>query len=143
MISRETKTERTILVRINPGDDILMGIREAVAQHEILNGIILAGIGSVRKSHFHVVMSNELPPSEGNPKSEQPLDVCSMQGFIAEGRVHAHVTFSDERNAFGGHLEEGCIALTFAIIAIGTLGDVDIEQWDSIRDENEMSSEPK
>ena len=66
-------------------------------------------------------MSNNLPPAESYPKSEQPLDVVAVGGLIIDGRVHAHIDFSDERNGFGGHLEEGCLALTFIVVAVAVI----------------------
>ena len=138
MISRLTEMKRVVMIRINPGDDILLGMREAVKEHGIKNGLILTGFGSARYSHFHVVMSNELPPAEAYPKSIQPLDICSFNGFIIDGRVHCHIDFSDERNGFGGHLEEGCLALTFANLAIAELDDVKISDWDTFQDESKL-----
>jgi uncharacterized protein len=138
MLSRVTEIKRIITVRINPGEDILLGLRQAVKEHSIRNGVVLTGFGSVRKSHFHVVMSNDLPPAESYPKSVQPLDVVAMGGFIIDGRVHAHIDFSDERNGFGGHLEEGCLALTFIVVALADLGDVNVSNWDTFKDEAEL-----
>ena len=139
MISRETSLKRVILVRIAPQEDILLGLQQAVGDHGIVNGLILTGFGSVRQSHFHVVMSNELPPKESCPQNIQPLDICSFNGFVIEGRVHCHIDFSDERSGFGGHLEEGTLALTFANIAIGEIEEgVSIAGWDTITDEAEL-----
>ena len=139
MISRETSMKRVVLVRIAPGEDILLGLRQAVQEHNIKNGLILTGFGSCSHSHFHVVMSNELPHQESYPKSIQPLDICSFNGFILDGKVHCHVDFSDERNGFGGHLEEGTLALTFANIAIGEIEDsVRIAGWDTIAEESDL-----
>ena len=139
MISRETSLKRVILVRIAPQEDILLGLQQAVGDHGIVNGLILTGFGSVRQSHFHVVMSNELPPKESYPQSIQPLDICSFNGLVIEGRVHCHIDFSDERSGFGGHLEEGTLALTFANIAIGEIEEgVSIAGWDTITDEAEL-----
>jgi len=138
MLSRVTEIRRVIMVRINPGDDILLGLRQAVKQHSITNAVILTGFGSVRHSHFHVVMSNALPPAESYPKSAQPLDVVAVGGLIIDGRVHAHIDFSDERNGFGGHLEEGCLALTFTVVALADLGEVKLSKWDTFQDEAEL-----
>jgi len=138
MLSRVTEIRRIITVRINPGEDILLGLRQAVKEHSIRNAVVLTGFGSVRKSHFHVVMSNDLPPAESYPKSVQPLDVVTIGGFIIDGRVHAHIDFSDERNGFGGHLEEGCLALTFIVMALADLGDVNVSNWDTFTDEAEL-----
>ena len=138
MLSRVTEIRRIITVRINPGEDILLGLRQAVKEHSLRNAVVLTGFGSVRKSHFHVVMSNDLPPAESYPKSVQPLDVVTIGGFIIDGRVHAHIDFSDERNGFGGHLEEGCLALTFIVVALADLGDVNLSNWDTFKDEAEL-----
>ena len=138
MLSRVTNITRIVMVRINPGDDILLGLREAVKQHAIRNAVILTGFGSVRHSHFHVVMSNELPPAESYPKSIQPLDIVAIGGMIIDGRVHAHIDFSDERNGFGGHLEEGCLALTFTVVALADLGEVTLSSWDTFKNESEL-----
>ena len=138
MISRLTEMKRVVMIRINPGDDILLGMREAVKEHGMKNGLILTGFGSARYSHFHVVMSNELPPAEAYPKSIQPLDICSFNGFIIDGRVHCHIDFSFFLNGFGGHLEEGCLALTFANLAIAELDDVKISDWDTFADESKL-----
>lgn len=138
MLSRVTEITRVVMVRINPGDDLLLGLRQAVKDHGIQNAVILTGFGSVRHSHFHVVMSNDLPPAESYPKSIQPLDVVAMGGLIIDGRVHAHIDFSDERNGFGGHLEEGCLALTFLVVALGDLGPVKLSRWDTFTAEAEL-----
>jgi len=135
MLSRVTEIRRIVMVRINPGDDILLGLRQAVQEHGVQNAVIMTGFGSVQRSHFHVVMDANLPPAESYPKSTQALDVVSMGGLIIDGRVHAHIDFSDERNSFGGHLEEGCLALTFIVVALGDLGPVKLTAWDSFQNE--------
>jgi predicted DNA-binding protein with PD1-like motif len=50
-----------------------------------------------------------------------PADVISMNGYIIEGRVHAHMTMATPDKAFGGHLEPGTKVFTFAIVTIGVL----------------------
>ena len=40
----------------------------------------------------------------GNPTA--PADLVSMNGYVINGRVHAHVTLADADKAFGGHLEK-------------------------------------
>jgi len=138
MLSRVAEIRRVVVVRINPGDDILLGLRQAVKEHGLKNAVVLTGFGSVRRSHFHVVMSNTLPPAESYPKSEQPLDIVTVGGMIIDGRVHAHIEFSDERNSFGGHLEEGCLALTFTVIALADLSEVKVSNWDTFKSEAEV-----
>jgi len=62
------------------------------------------------------------------------MDVLSVQGFIFDGRVHAHISLSDETKVIGGHLEPGTKALTFLIVTIGVLPDkADISNFDDYK----------
>ncbi|HQO74720.1 MAG TPA: DNA-binding protein, partial [Candidatus Marinimicrobia bacterium] len=105
------------------GMDLLEGLKEAVSSRKIKNGVILGGIGAVTDYHYHVVSSKNLPPDEEYPKASVPMDLISVQGYILNGRVHAHIALSDANSVVGGHLESGTKALTFFIITIGVLPD--------------------
>ena len=60
------------------------------------------------------------------------MDLIAVQGYIFNGRIHAHITLSDENSVAGGHLEPGTKALTFFILTIGVLPDeLDIENFDT------------
>jgi uncharacterized protein len=128
--------KRVHIVHLNPGDDILPSLRKAVAEKNIKHGVIMGAIGSVTSYHFHVVNSPDLPPAELYPKGDGPYDIATMTGFIFNGRVHCHIIFSDERIAFGGHLEEGCKVLTFNVVPIAELEDIDITDFDSLEPMN-------
>jgi predicted DNA-binding protein with PD1-like motif len=117
-------------VRLNPGDDLLEGIRKAVEKSGAQNGVILSGIGSVTSHSFHVVSSSVNPPDNAYVKNNAPADIVNINGFIINGRVHAHIIFSDTTSAYGGHLEEGVTVLTFAILTIAVV-DRNFEKWDS------------
>jgi len=132
MTIQSVDVKRMVMIRIDPGDDILEALNEAVKREGIDNGMIVNGLGSSRSHHYHVVASNELPPKEAFPKDEAPRDIVSFSGLIIDGRVHAHICFTDDEKAEGGHLEPGTRALTFAIVAIADLGDADFARWDSI-----------
>jgi len=126
--------ERIEIIRMRSGTDMLKGLNEAVKEKNIRNAIILAGIGSVTDYHFHVVSDKNLPPAEEFPKASVPKDLISVQGYILNKRVHAHITLSDENSVIGGHLEPGTKALTFFIITIGVLpDDLDIEYLDNYK----------
>ena len=98
----------------------------------------MTAFGSVMHSHFHVVMSNDMPPPESYPKGTQLLDIVAVGGMIIGGRVSAHIDFSDERNKFGGHLEEGCLALTLTVVALADLDEVMLSNWDTFKEEAEF-----
>lgn len=121
----------TVLVRLNPGDDVLEGLQAAVRENNIQNAVILAGVGSVISHHFHVIASTINPPKEYFSKGDAAADILNLNGMIINGRVHAHITFSNEKVAYGGHLEKGCEVLTFSAITMAEI-DADLDKWDSI-----------
>jgi predicted DNA-binding protein with PD1-like motif len=132
MVALSTNIKRLIMLRLNPGDDILLSLRQAVKDHNIRSGVIMTGVGSVSGYHYHVVDSTDLPPAEAFPKADEPCDVIAMAGLIIDGRVHAHITFAKKEQALGGHLEEGCRVLTFAVIVLAETPDIQFTDWDKI-----------
>jgi uncharacterized protein len=124
---------RLHVVHLNPGDDILPSLQEAVKQKNIQHGVILGAIGSVTSYHFHVVDSTDLPPDEAFPKGKGAYDIATMTGFIFNGRVHCHIIFSDDKIAFGGHLEEGCKVLTFNVVPIAETDGMDLTDFDTMK----------
>lgn len=132
MIVQQTTPGRTFWVRLNPHDDLLLGLRAAVKEAGITNGVILGGVGSLTAYHFHVVSSVELPPENAFERGSGPFDILNVNGAILGGRVHAHITFSNTDTTLGGHLEEGTTVLTFAIIMIQETPDVDLALWDRV-----------
>ena len=127
------KLTRLHVIHLNNGDDILLGLREAVARKNIQHGVILGAIGSVTSYHFHVVASSVVPPAELFPKAEGPYNIADMTGFIFNGRVHCHIIFSDDKIAFGGHLEEGCKVLTFNVVTIAEADEMDLTDFDTTK----------
>ena len=128
-----TKIKEIKIIRLDTDMDLLLELRKYVKDNNIKNAVILNGIGSSKSYSYHVVSSSDLPPKEMYPKEEKSLDIISIQGFVLDGRVHAHIIFSDEKISFGGHLEEGVKLLTFAVITLGIIGDDDISQLDKLK----------
>lgn len=120
-----------VLIRMNPGDDVLERLRTAVKEHDIKNAVILAGVGSVISHHYHVVASTVNPPKEYFSKGDAAADIVNINGMIINGRVHAHITFSNEKVAYGGHLEPGVEVLTFTAVTMIEV-DNDFAHWDAI-----------
>lgn len=116
--------ERVVVLRFKYQTDLLAGLERMAKELGIRNAVILAGAGSVRGYHVHVV-SNRTFPSKNlfvrDPTA--PADLVSMNGYVIGGRVHAHVTLADGERAFGGHLEPGTEVFTFAVVTLGILDD--------------------
>ncbi len=124
--------ERIVVLRFKYQTDLLSGLDSLIKQQKIRNAVILSGIGSVRGYHFHMVSNRTFPSKNIFVKDPSaPADIANMNGYVINGRVHAHITFSNEDKAFGGHLEAGTEVFTFAIVTIGVLNDsVDLSHVD-------------
>ncbi len=133
MIIRNADIRRLVLACLDSGDDLLLSRRQAVAESGIQHGLVLTGIGSLSRYHVHVVKTTNLPPGDVFFEQEDPFDILCLSGYILEGRVHAHLTVSDTEKAIGGHLEEGCRVLTFAVVTLAqTDAAADLTGWDQV-----------
>jgi len=112
-----------VVVRLKNGVDILAGLKEAVDRQHIRNAVVLSGFGSVTSYHIHVVENSVFPPKDAYIKARKPYDIVGASGYVIGGRVHAHMTFSDTKRAFGGHLEPGTTVFTFCTVTLGILDD--------------------
>ena len=116
--------DRILVLRFKYQADLLAGLEAMIKQHKIRNAVILAGAGSVLSYHYHSV-SNRTFPSENiytkNPTA--PADIASMNGYVVDGKLHTHITFTDPDKAFGGHLEADTKVFTFAVVTVGVFRD--------------------
>jgi len=133
MVTQTASIRRLVLVRLDPGEDLLLALRQAVAQSGIQHGLVLSGIGSLSRYHVHVVKTTNLPPGDVFFAEDGPFDILVLTGYILDGRVHAHLSVSNTEKAIGGHLEEGCRVLTFAVVTLAETDDsVDLTDWDRV-----------
>lgn len=123
---------RVDVLRFKYDADLLDRLETKVKDEGIKNGVILSGVGSVRNYHVHVV-SNRTFPSK-NIYLKDPCcsaDIVSTNGYVIDGRLHAHLTMINADKAFGGHLESGTTVFAFAIVTVGVLSDgIDLTRLD-------------
>ena len=119
-----TQFERVLILRFKFDTDLLAGLEKMVKQEKISNAVILSGAGSVRGYQVHQVSNRAFPSRNMFVKnSTAPADLIGMNGYIIEGKIHAHITLANPDKAFGGHLEPGTNVFTFAIVTLGILKD--------------------
>ena len=121
---------RFVALRLDPGEDVLLSLRAAVEEQAFRNAAILSGVGSLGRYHVHVVKTTNMPPGNTFIQGEGPFDILSVTGLVVDGAVHAHITFSNSEMAMGGHLEEGCRVLTFAVVVMVEALGADLTGWD-------------
>jgi uncharacterized protein len=126
------KFDRIFVLRFKFDTDLLAGIEKMVKQEKIRNAVILAAAGSVRGYQVHQVSNRTFPSKNMYEKDPTaPADLIGMNGYIIDGKVHAHMTLANPEKAFGGHLEPGANVFTFAIVTLGVLDNtVDLSRAD-------------
>jgi len=110
---------RIFLLRLDPGDYVLESINELVKREEIKDAIVFSAIGTLDQCILHMVTSTGYPPKEFFRRwRNEPLELVSIMGIIADGKPHLHAIVSDSNYAYAGHLEEGCRTLYLAEIVV-------------------------
>jgi predicted DNA-binding protein with PD1-like motif len=124
--------DRVLVLRFKYQTDLLAGLERMVKEQKIRNGVILAGAGSLRGYHVHSVSNRTFPSKNLFTKDPTaPADLVSMNGYIVDGKIHAHMTLTNDEHAFGGHLEPGTEVFTFAIVTVGVFADgIDLSKVD-------------
>jgi predicted DNA-binding protein with PD1-like motif len=116
--------ERVLVFRFKYDTDLLAGMEKLIKEQKIRNGVVLSGIGALRNYATHHVSNRTLPNKvmvEKDPTTS--ADIISMNGYIVDGKLHAHMTLATEGKAFGGHLDPGNKVFIYAIVTIGVLPD--------------------
>ncbi len=115
-------TSEMILVRFDPGEDLLKGLREVIRAEGIRTGVVVSGIGTLSDCRFHHAVAG-YPPDLMTRHQEYfelkgSYEIASVQGIIADGQPHLHLTLCDKNHTVAGHLEDGCVVLAIAELAI-------------------------
>lgn len=123
-----------VVVQLEPGDLALESIEEAIADHEIDTGVVVSGIGSLSKLHIHYVVTYDSFPAfpEGDEEIDEFLheegawEVGSLQGAIADGEPHLHITAFDAESGrmLAGHLEPESVVHALMEIVIQRIDDL-------------------
>src|SRR5215469_8753558 len=123
--------DRIVVIRLKYGANLLEGMKRVVQEQNIQNGVILSAIGSLRGYEVHQVSSRDFPSQDTFEKNPmQPVDLVSMNGYVINGRIHAHMTLATPDHVIAGHVEENNEVYTFAVVTVGVMNDTDLGKID-------------
>ncbi len=105
-------------IRLDRGDLLLETIQQVIRDHSIEDGAVLTAAGSVGECTYHRITSVAEKPVDEFLTVKEPLEILNVNGIIAGGEPHLHLTMAGAKGAFGGHLEKGCRVLYRAEITI-------------------------
>ena len=111
--------QEVIRLRLDRDDLLLESIQAAIAKHKIEDGAVLTAAGSLQVCTYHGVKTLAEKPEQKFTTVQGPLEIIGVNGLIAAGEPHIHLTLSrPEGGALGGHLEKGCKVLYRAELTI-------------------------
>jgi len=98
---------RVLLIHLTNGDDLVQSIEAACKDAGIVTGVLLSGIGSLRRFHYHYILSTNDKPDDVYEVIESPLELAALQGIILEGKAHLHAVVSEGgTKTYSGHVED-------------------------------------
>lgn len=123
--------DRIVILRCKYKTDLLADMEKMAKEQHIQNAVILSGIGSVRGYEIHQVSNRTFPSRDTFEKNPTlPADLVGMNGYVIDGRIHAHMTLATPDKVVGGHLEPGTQVFTFAIVTMGVMNGTDLARID-------------
>ena len=123
--------DRIVVIRLKYKANLLDGMNKIVKEQHIQNGVILSGLGSLRGYEIHTVSNRDMPSEDTYVKNPtQPVDLVGMNGYVINGRIHAHMTIATPDRVIAGHVEEGNEVFTFAIVTIGVMNGTNFDKLD-------------
>jgi len=129
--------ERLVQFRVKPDADLLAAIEEAIEAEGIRTGVIVSGLGALKKAVFRNLrwFPKNYPVTPQDRlylEMEQPMELVSLTGWIAPKKgsgveTHAHFSAStvedDSIVTLGGHLTQGTVCGIKVVVAILVLTD--------------------
>lgn len=140
---------RTLIVRLQPGADLVRGIIQACQENGIRNGYIASCIGSLKRARFTYGVPD---PAAKSGSGASPIvefgpitEFIGGQGSIChnekgETLIHFHGLLCDKGHIFGGHFDQpGNIVCTTMEIVIQEVLSVEMTRpFDADVDQNHL-----
>lgn len=113
-----------IRIRLDRGDLLLESILDTIKTYDIQDGAVLTAVGSLQECTYHGVVTLAEKPEQKFTTRKEAMEILNINGIIAAGEPHLHMTLSTTSGAFGGHLEKGCKVLYRAELTIAKFSGV-------------------
>ena len=113
------QTQEILRIRLDRGDLMLETIQDAIRKHNIQDGAVLTAAGSLQECTYHRVKSLAAKAEDEFITVKGPIEILNVNGLIAAGEPHIHLTLSSpDKGVFGGHIENGCKVLYRAEVTL-------------------------
>jgi hypothetical protein len=121
--------EEILCVYMERGDDFHECVERVAEEKDIRAGAVLSGIGTFDVARIHHIAHTEFPAEDKFVTLEGPVELCSVDGIIADHKPHMHCTMALRgEELFAGHLEPGCRVLYLAEVVIARFSGKELER---------------
>ncbi len=117
---------RIVILSFDRGEKLREGIRDKLKELGIKNAVLVSAIGTFEKASFHRIKNTNLDPEDEFITIEGPMELSSVDGIIADGEPHFHMTFQDLDRTYAAHLEDGSIVCYLAEVVIAEIKGVEL-----------------
>jgi uncharacterized protein len=115
----ESEDGSLIAVGLGPDELLLESIRNVVKTRDIRDGVVVSGIGTLKRCHMHYVNTTGFPAENHFYIVDEPLEIVAISGLIADYEPHLHMAAGcRDQRAYVGHVEDGCVVLYLAELMI-------------------------
>ena len=128
------KEGAVLIVRLQPGEELLESLRTAIEEHGIITAVLLSGIGMLTETELGYFQG----PGKGYSihRFTEPCELVSLSGNVSRQEngynLHLHATLAQAGGgAVGGHLMKATVHLTNEIFLLETAVPVYRRQEDS------------
>ena len=109
---------QTLVLRLQPGDDLRGALEAAVADHSLGGAFVLAGIGSLSAAQLRMAGAEAPLQLDGD------LEILTLSGSLSADGAHLHATLARaDGSVLGGYVAMGCTVRTTAEVLLAGLPD--------------------
>lgn len=124
-------TPRMIFVVFERDDLLLEGLTDVVRKEGLHTAAITSGVGSLQTLNVHTFARFGFPPEAKPLTFKGAIEIGALQGTVASGEVHAHITFYhwDTQATWVGHLDAGSAVAYVAEVSLLEIPNVRAERY--------------
>jgi len=119
---------RIVILSFDRGEKLREGIRDKLKELGVRNAVLVSAIGTFEKARFHRIKNTNENPQDEIFEVEGPMELASVDGIVADGEPHFHMTFQDLDRAYAAHLEDGSVVCYLAEIVLAELKGIELER---------------
>lgn len=123
------KVGRVIVLKLEEGDMVLESIKDLCDKEHIQNAVIISGTGTLSQARVHRISDLNCPPAQMvDVIDDTPIELASLDGFVADSNLHIHCVLGAPGKVWAGHLMEECRIEFFGEIVIQELLGINLER---------------